>query len=396
MRLRTENKNTLMAMLAIGLFIVFDIAGLSLNYLLSWRIEQQAVGINLAGRQRMLSQRMVKTLLQIDNARKTGEDPKAYLDELKLTFDLFDNTLRGFDVGNETRGGAGEKLFLPPVTEVKARKAVNEAVEIWKNYRTKIVALLDTGTDPGSAALQSALTEATARNLKLLNFMNTLTTELETLTHHETQQIRIYQTLALLLAIVCFVWAFVLFRRRDAEIMIANRQGQEYAAALEKSTQNREQLAHLSLHLQQATGTTELGHIFLTEAHQMLGMLQGVIYAFTDGNKHSLRLLSTYACVETPAAELALGSGLLGQCSLERKTKVIDTESGKLFAIRSGLGETVPAAVMMTPILLNKRLLGVISVATLAVPHQHEIEKFEEMAKLLALNLDIVGRTERR
>ena len=68
----TTNRSTMLALLALGLFIVFDIVGVSLNTLLSWRVEQQAIGINLAGRQRMLSQRMVKVLLQIDNARRNG------------------------------------------------------------------------------------------------------------------------------------------------------------------------------------------------------------------------------------------------------------------------------------------------------------------------------------
>ena len=187
----------------------------------------------------------------------------------------------------------------------------------------------------------------------------------------------------------------LLFLRSHYEQSLSSRQEREYAAVLEQSGQNREQLSHLSLHLQQATGTKELGQVFLTEAHKMLGMLQGVVYAFTDGDEQPLQLIATYACAETPTAELILGSGLLGQCALERSTKVIDTESGKLFAIRSGLGETAPAAVIMTPILLNNRLLGVMEIATLTVPGQIETELFEEMAKLLAINLEIIGRTER-
>ena len=106
------NRNTRLALLALGLFVLFDVVGVSLNYLLSWRLEQQAIGINLAGRQRMLSQRMVKVLLQIDEAKRNGEPTKVYYDELKLTFDLFDNTLQGFHSGHETLGGSGETLFL--------------------------------------------------------------------------------------------------------------------------------------------------------------------------------------------------------------------------------------------------------------------------------------------
>ncbi len=188
--------------------------------------------------------------------------------------------------------------------------------------------------------------------------------------------------------------AFLFLRSHYAQILVA-REGRQYAADLELSGKNREQLSHLSLHLQQVTGTAELGKVFLAETYKILGMLQGVIYAFTDEDEQMFRLIAQFACRETPLSELAPGAGLLGQCALERCTKVIDTDDGKLYAIRSGLGEALPAAVIITPILLNNRLLGVMEIATLTVPGQIEIELFEEMARLLAINLEIAGRTER-
>jgi len=196
------------------------------------------------------------------------------------------------------------------------------------------------------------------------------------------------------LSLLIMLLILLFLRSHYAQMMVA-REGREYAAALELSGKYREQLSHLSLQLQQTTETAGLGQVFLAEAHKMLGMLQGIIYAFTDEDEQTLRLIAQYACRETPPAVLALGAGLLGQCALERSTKVIDTDSGDLFAIRSGLGETLPAAVIMTPILLNNRLLGVMEIATLVVPGQAECELFEEMAKLLAINLEIVGRSER-
>ena len=197
------------------------------------------------------------------------------------------------------------------------------------------------------------------------------------------------------LALLIGLLSYLFLRSHYAQFRAA-RQGQEYAAALEKGGKDRDRLAHLSRCLQQASGTAELGQIFLTESHRLLGMLQGVIYAVSDGPGESLRLLAQYACAESPPAdELVPGNGLLGQCVLDQRMQVFDTESGKLFAIRSGLGETVPAAVIMAPVLLNSRVLGVVEIALLTVPEQSECELFEEMAKLLAINLDIIGRTER-
>ena len=62
----SKKEGSSLTVLAIVLFLLFDFIALSLNVWLSYRIEQQAININLSGRQRMLSQRMVKTLLLMD------------------------------------------------------------------------------------------------------------------------------------------------------------------------------------------------------------------------------------------------------------------------------------------------------------------------------------------
>lgn len=214
MEIGNDKRNSRLALVAIILFLFFDSAALALNFWLSWKIEQQAIAINLAGRQRMLSQRMVKVLLQIDNLRKTGADPAARLDELKLTFNLFDNSLQGFDKGHKTLGGASEELFLPAVKDPGARAAVDEAVEIWAPYREHIRELLATGPQFKEEALRSAIQSAEESNLKLLGLMNKLTTELELKTKKEAGQIRIYQAAAFTLALANFFWAFLVYRRR--------------------------------------------------------------------------------------------------------------------------------------------------------------------------------------
>jgi len=228
-------RDTRVAIAAIGLFLVFTMAALSLSYLLSWRIEQQAVAINLAGRQRMLSQRMVKALLQIRADRAVGASHQAHLEELELAFELFDNTLRGFSVGHQTHGGSGEELFLPAVTVPGARDAVNGAVAIWEESRAQIAQAIVAGHEADDATMQSATEHSEANNLRLLDLMNELTTELERQAQQEAQRIRVYQATASLLALISFVCAFVLFRRRDAEILRAEEGLRKLSLAVEHS-----------------------------------------------------------------------------------------------------------------------------------------------------------------
>ena len=48
---------------AVALFLVLDLSVLVLNFYISYQISEDALSINLAGRQRMLSQRITKSLL---------------------------------------------------------------------------------------------------------------------------------------------------------------------------------------------------------------------------------------------------------------------------------------------------------------------------------------------
>jgi hypothetical protein len=52
----------------------------------------------------------------------------------------------------------------------------------------------------------------------------------------------------------------------------------------------------------------------------------------------------------------------------------------------------VPAALMLAPLMLHDRLLGVVELALLHRPERAEQEQFEELTGLLAINLEILGR----
>lgn len=209
-----KQNNSRLAVVAIVLFLFFDFTALALNVWLSWKIEQQAVAINLAGRQRMLSQRTVKVLLQIANAQAKGQDFSKYLGELRISFDLFDSTLQGFDRGGQTLGGANEVVRLTAVASPAAREAVRQALELWQPYRLQIAEVLLANEGLANKVLSPAIRQAEEKNLKLLELMNALTSALELETQREAARIRLFQGLAFGLALINFFWAFTVYRRR--------------------------------------------------------------------------------------------------------------------------------------------------------------------------------------
>lgn len=211
---KTNKRESRAAIIAVALFLFFDALALGLNFWLTARIESQAVGINLAGRQRMLSQRMVKVLLQMDNALKRDESIAHQLQELRITFSLFDETLSGFDKGHLTLDGQDKRVFLPAVQGEDSRALIEEAVRTWLPYRTKVSRVLEASPRDLLIALPLAVDHAEQNNLHLLGLMNRLTSELEQQTQHEASQIRHYQGAAFLLALINFFGAFWLYMRR--------------------------------------------------------------------------------------------------------------------------------------------------------------------------------------
>lgn len=209
-----NRRNSRIAIIAVVLFLVFDFVALTLNYWLSWKIEKQAIAINLAGRQRMLSQRMVKILLQLDHSRLDEQLRAKELQELRVTFDLFDDTLQGFAKGHTTKGGANEELFLEPVKGDAAQKFVASASALWVPYRTLVLDILNAPPDSRDESIRLATDYAEHNNLEVLDLMNQLTTELELLTKHETQQIRLYQGSAFAFAMLNFIGALMIYVRR--------------------------------------------------------------------------------------------------------------------------------------------------------------------------------------
>lgn len=215
---------------AVLLFLVFDFSVLALNYWLSLKIEKEAIAINLAGRQRMLSQRMVNSLLNIELASQRGNDTAPYLSELKTTFKLFDDTLIGFRTSHLTFDGNNQPVYLEPLNQPVQLKLLHKADVIWQPYRLQIMALLANELDlpkqqeaeQCAQQLSNTVTYASKYSAHLLNLMNDLTSNLQNNTQLQTERIRTYQACAFLLALLNFFGIFYMFSQRIRQTSRSN------------------------------------------------------------------------------------------------------------------------------------------------------------------------------
>ena len=96
-----------------ALFLVLVVTVLGLNFYMSYQVEANAEAVNVAGRQRMLSQRISKSLLntQFQLTKQQAFDNE--LSELKGATNLFNTTLNAFEFGGEVTGTSGLKTYLP-------------------------------------------------------------------------------------------------------------------------------------------------------------------------------------------------------------------------------------------------------------------------------------------
>lgn len=215
--------------IAVGLFLLFDLGVLILNFYTSFQISEDAVGINLSGRQRMLSQRTAKALLAVEAAKLKGIPADREREELRGAVRLFDASLKGFQNGATVPGGDGKPVFLRAATSPGATGILANAQTLWTPYQTSLAPVL-AGT-ASDAQLQTAVDYAKANNLKLLGLMNELTTSLEALASQRANTLRLVQTGGIALALLNFAFILFKFLRRlrtsDAAIEAATEETRE-------------------------------------------------------------------------------------------------------------------------------------------------------------------------
>jgi len=115
--------------------------------------KQYAVIINLAGRQRMLTQKMSKEMLLVAK----GIDVEKNKASLKKTAALFDKTLRGLIRGNK-------KLGLPPTKGKSTLRTMKKVEKLWGGFKKIVDGVVAGGEVP--------VAKVASLNLPLLKTMN--------------------------------------------------------------------------------------------------------------------------------------------------------------------------------------------------------------------------------
>lgn len=219
-------------MIAVVIFLLVDTVVLMANFYISYQIAEDAVSINLAGRQRMLSQRMAKSIYMLDVIKQDALFLERSLQELQLSQALFDQTLHAFQRGGLVNGADNKPVNIKPVTTQLALDNLREAQVIWPAYQQSILRLIKAqASDEFSYELSKALVIARTHNLTLLELMNGLAVDLEYHAAAKAHRLRTIQTLGLLLAMINFLgivfYCLRKLREHDLHVETSHRETSE-------------------------------------------------------------------------------------------------------------------------------------------------------------------------
>ncbi|MBU0551732.1 type IV pili methyl-accepting chemotaxis transducer N-terminal domain-containing protein [Myxococcota bacterium] len=137
----------------------------------AWVKHQQAqemVKINIAGRQRMLSQKISKDLLALKLGRAQAHQ------DLLESFNLFERSLNALWRGGETLSTSGEQIEITPAPEAIV-DIVEAGAALWVPGRDLLSEIVRGRAEIHASEGERALDWMLTHNIKLLSQMNTIT-----------------------------------------------------------------------------------------------------------------------------------------------------------------------------------------------------------------------------
>lgn len=199
--------------ISFSMLLLLSVSAISLSFLNSSQSSHNAIAINLAGKQRMHTQRIEKDLLKLSYTEKIRTDSSSTLQDLSHSHSLFDRTLTVLASGQFTDQN-GNGFFVSSTQSIKSIELVRQANNIWAPMREALQPVITSSPELSNADLKNALSIVMQNNERLMQLMDSLTSEIESAAHDRSEQLKAAEALAIGLVIVNFGFVLFYFRRQ--------------------------------------------------------------------------------------------------------------------------------------------------------------------------------------
>ncbi|HWL17873.1 MAG TPA: HAMP domain-containing protein [Opitutus sp.] len=158
-------------------------------------------------------------------------------------------------------------------------------------------------------------------------------------------------------------------------------------------------LAKFTRMLQGQRDLFTVGKMLLSELAPLVDSQQGTIYQMEeDDGRLYLRLLAGYAHSPEQPERIPLGTGLVGQCAVEKQRILLSDLPPGYTRVHSSLGEAAPVSVVVLPVLFEGQTKAVIELASLhpfSVTHISFLEQLTQSIGVVLNTIEATMRTER-
>ncbi len=345
-------------LIAITLFVVIDLGVLLFNYQASHLIEADTSRINRAGEMRMFSQQLTKAILTLRQETLEDLQVQTSLAQISEAYLAHNEALDALQLELNTRQW---EMLDDPAQREQAKLLLRELMKTWQPLAESVLPLLAGETQAFSKTeIEIAANKAVARNIRLMQQADDLTKHLEGMAVSRAHQMRQIQLLAIILALLNFVFIVFKFLRNLAH---SDRLAAESREETERILETvREGLFLLGkdgrIGSQQSASTESLLGYKLAAGESFYEFLYG---RMTDGNSESVQQFISLLFNEKVKPRLMRQLNPLRQiefCRRDGETRYLDFEFQQVLQNGRVAFLLVSVSDITEKVLLEKELAG--------------------------------------
>ncbi|MFG3275768.1 HAMP domain-containing protein [Streptomyces luteogriseus] len=152
-------------------------------------------------------------------------------------------------------------------------------------------------------------------------------------------------------------------------------------------------LARISSLMQGHRDLPVVAELIMDELVPLVSAQYGAFYLAEDGDDGpELRLVGSYGFPEESSrpSRIAFGRTLVGQAARSRRTIMVEELPDGYVTISSGLGEVVPSALVLLPIVVEGQVLGVIELASVTPFTQIHSDFLAQLMETIGVNVNTI------